>query len=184
VSELIPLIPELLKLRPFAGVPGPALHNLLEATTSRTLTRGEVLAEAGTKADHAWLVVRGRLGLEAGSSAHSIGEVWPGEMVGEESVWGTATTRVSTIRATQDTLVLQIDRGTVGDASLAANPAMGALQRHMMRISTRRLHALDNARHRALVASHTFTEPPPDLDEASEPSTPLTWLRALFGGDR
>lgn len=186
MSEPMSLIPELMRLRTFAGASEADLRSLLDATTHRTVERGELLAQAGDPAKHAWLVVRGRLHIEAGAEALQVGEVWPGEMIGEEGVFGLAQTRVTSLRAVQNSLVLELDRTRIDASDLSSNPAMGALQRHMLHVCTRRLNALDLARYRATIA--------PDITKKSEesygsvladrPSSPRAWLQALFGGDR
>ena len=183
LSEPISLIPQLLKLRTFMGASESDLRSLLDATNHRTLQRGELLAEVGEPADSAWLVVRGRLHIEVGPDSQHIGEIWPGEMVGEEGVFGVAATRVTSFRAAQDSLVLVLDRKTLDDSALASNPAMGALQRHMLRVCTRRLNALDTTRYRTDIAPHLPDQPAEDTQPAI-PDSPRAWLRALFGGDR
>jgi len=174
------LTPTLACLRTFQGIPGPEIHALVSAGRVVNIARGERLAQAGDPAGTGWLVVQGRMRLEAGTPRQSLGDVWPGELVGEHGLFGPAQTHVTDIVAASDTILLALDRGTCHATGLRNNRAMAALQRHTLMVTARRLHTLDTSRARLAAP----TPQKPDVAPAEpDGQTLMGWLRGLFGGE-
>jgi CRP-like cAMP-binding protein len=157
---------------------------MVSAGTVVQLKAGETLVHAGSPAGTGWLVATGRMRLEAGTPSRSIGDVWPGEMVGEHGLFGPAAEHVCHVVAGMDSVVIALDRTTIQAPELRSNRAMAALQQHMLLVTARRLHTLDSSRAR-LQASQARTQhaKPEQAADRPDEKTLMGWLRGLFGGE-
>ena len=173
------LTPVLAALKTFHGVPEAAIRDLVDAARVVELEPGQTLVEAGEPAGTGWFVARGRLRLEVGTPSRSINDVWPGEMVGEHGLFGSATTHVTKVTANTHCVLIALERSVCQSPSLRTNKAMAALQRHMLLVSARRLSAMDGNRSRVQAdpnpQSATHSAPPPA-------PTLFGRLRSIFGG--
>ena len=167
-------------LRTFQGVPAHEIHALVTAGTVVELKSGQTLVEAGQPAGSGWLLAKGRLRLEVGTPAQDIGDVWPGEIVGAHGLFGPSEIHVTTIIATQDAILVELDRANCQTPRLRVNHAMAALQRHMLLVTARRLGSLDSSRTRALASP---PQPQPIQSLPPTKTTLLGWLRSIFGGE-
>lgn len=94
----------------------------------RSARAGDLVCRAGEPADEAWLVVRGRLRAVRGTGATAtiLGDVGPGEIVGEAALLDSGV-RQATLIAARDTDVAVLDRAWLA-AAVARSPAvLGAL---------------------------------------------------------
>ena len=93
----------------FADVPEQSVVTLTKAATSLRLVPGEVLMCAGDTGNDVYVVTEGRLRVsrqEDGRDVH-VGEVLPGECVGEMAVVRGAP-RTATVTAVEDSTVLEV----------------------------------------------------------------------------
>ena len=173
------LTPVLAALKTFHGVPEAAIRDLVAAARVVELEPGQTLVEAGEPAGTGWFVARGRLRLEVGTPSRTVNDVWPGEMVGEHGLFGSATTHVTSVTANTHCVLIELDRTTCQSPTLRINMAMAALQRHMLLVTARRLSAMDGNR------SRVHADPSPTGTARSSPPAAQTLfgrLRSIFGG--
>jgi len=95
-----------------AGAGGP----LLDELEIRHLSGGEWLMKQGDAGDALYLLIRGRLqawkeSKGAGETPKFLGEIVPGDSVGEVSLL-TGEPRSASIQAIRDSLLVKIDRGS------------------------------------------------------------------------
>lgn len=95
-------------LRPLLGVPAAEIEALLPLGHERDLAEGEVLVRPGTPADRAWLLVDGRLSVSVDDPPRRIGDIWPGEVVGESAFFGEAPPHTVLVTAEASSRVLEI----------------------------------------------------------------------------
>lgn len=98
--------------RHFGEMDAATLHEFQEQLTWRHLANGEVLFEQGEVGDAMYIVVNGRLQIafqEAGGGERLLGEVGPGETVGEFALL-TDEPRSATVRAIRESNVVEMTR--------------------------------------------------------------------------
>ena len=95
-------------LRPLLGVPAEEIEALLPLGQERDLAEGDVLVQPGTPADRAWLLVDGRLSVSVDDPPRRIGDIWPGEVVGESAFFGEAPAHTVLVTAEATSRVLEI----------------------------------------------------------------------------
>jgi len=88
---------------------------LLETLETRHLSGGEWLMQEGDAGDTLYLLVQGRLqawtgNLDGAAKAKFLGEIMPGDSVGEVSLL-TGEPRSASIQAIRDSLLVEINRG-------------------------------------------------------------------------
>ena len=168
--------PALARLRGLQGVDGAALAELAAAGEPRRMEGGEALLAHGDVADRAWLLVEGRLLLRWGSDGRALGDLWPGEVVGEGALFGVPRPRTGDLVCAGPALLL----GFSADAlrALGPRPAVAALQRRVLASTARRLQGVDLERRRA--GTPPSPAAPPAEPRAAEPSL-LQRLMGLLG---
>jgi CRP-like cAMP-binding protein len=138
---------------------------------------GMTIFKQGAKADVALLLVSGKLGVEVESEGakRAVGQVHPGEIVGEQALFSRGAVRSATVRAETDSQALIIDWDLLEKA--ARNEAVVAIERHLLGTLARRIRATNTAIQRL-------------WKETEVPSDPIEKrgfgqrLRALFGTGR
>ena len=113
----------------FADVPEQGVGALTKAATSLRLVAGEVLMCAGDTGNDVYVVTEGRLRVsrpEDGRDVH-VGEVLPGECVGEMAVVRGAP-RTATVTAVEDATVLEVPASVLRELMLSDNAFRAAVE--------------------------------------------------------
>ena len=113
---------------------------------------GTCVFREGSPADNALLVVSGRLvvGFPDGIQELVIGDVRPGEVTGERALVAPGGPRGADLYAQEDTLCLVLSPAVMTE--LARNPAVQAIERHLLGTMARRV-LQNNRSHRRIVAT-------------------------------
>ena len=159
-------------LRIFEDVPAGALEELLAMAPPLRLEQGSIVFRQGQPADVALLVVRGRLVARVQTDAEDreVGEIRAGEIVGEQALYWPNGRRNATVIAREPStcLLLSPDAARQG----TTNPAVVALEQHVLGTLARRIRATNYAIHQAWKVDPVEPPPRPTLRDR---------LRALFG---
>jgi NTE family protein len=99
-------------LQIFSGLDGEDRDALMAACVRRTVRRGEVLVREGEEADSVFLVMSGRFAVTIGAASEPIGEIGPGQPIGEITFLAGGR-RSATITALRDAIILTLERGTL-----------------------------------------------------------------------
>lgn len=129
----------------FRGVPTSALTELAEQGAPVHFAHGATVFKQGAPADHALLVLDGRLKAwaEEGERSQPVSDVFPGELVGEAALFGLKGIRTATLKAWAPTDALRLTAADLD--ALSGSPAVAALQRHMLQTLARRLRTTNHA---------------------------------------
>ena len=162
---------ELRLLEPFRGLDDAAFAALAPALSDLELEAGDVLMRRGDPAEHAYLLVRGRLAVESpeGEGSAPLSILDAGELVGEVAMLAGGT-RSATVRALEASQLVRLPRTELAQA-LERNPA--ALERFVDTVR-RRLW-------RSQLATHLrglFGSPDPALLAELERDVEWTALRS------
>jgi CRP-like cAMP-binding protein len=95
----------------FAALPPEALRALAEATASRPYGRGERVIAEGSDGHTFYVVAGGEVSVRTGAPAVEIARLRRGQYFGEMSLL-TGEPRSATVVATEDSVLLEIDRAT------------------------------------------------------------------------
>jgi len=99
-------------LRIFDGLDGADQDAVMAACMRRAVRRGEVLVREGDEADSVFLVVSGRFAVTIAAASEAIGEIGPGQPIGEITFL-VGGRRSATITALRDAIVLTLERTTL-----------------------------------------------------------------------
>ena len=157
------------------GVPEHERQRLLAVGEWVELASGATLFRAGEPADHAVLVVEGRLRawVSDGESERAVGDIFAGEIVGEAGIYGAATHRTASVRAQSDTKCLRVTRA--GLEQMGGTETLAALQRNMLAAMARRLRSTGHAIRREWKAKPrepVGLSPPEPLSPDQPPAAP------------
>lgn len=88
-------------LRSLRGVPDDERESLERLAERKDYYPGQAVFCEGEPADFALLLLEGRLSVavETARGRRIVGDVWPGEVVGETALLGLGSTRNATVRA-------------------------------------------------------------------------------------
>jgi CRP-like cAMP-binding protein len=157
----------------FDRVPRAALERFCQAAPRLVLSAREVAFRQGDLADRALLVVTGRLDAVLGSE--TLGDVRPGEIVGETALFVPDGLRQATVRAAVASTCLCLTAASLRDHR--DNPAVVALQQHLIGTLGRRIRSTNLLIQKQWNLHRTPEAPPP-------PPTLVDRLRLMFGGGR
>ncbi len=167
---------KLARLYMFSGVPRARLDAFADKLRSVEVNAGQRLFSQGEVADAAWLLVEGRLvvTVQADAESRTIGDVRPGELLGETALYLPGGRRSATVTASTASTALRLD--PAGLDAMADNPAVVALERQLLGVMSRRLRSTNLAIQRAWKD-----------EQATAPGEPQgagfsARLRQLFGG--
>jgi CRP-like cAMP-binding protein len=172
---------QLSQLYLFRSVPRPALEELLTLAPPTRIAIGQAVFDEGASADVALLLIRGRLVASVGSGGHAkqVGDIRPGEIVGEQGLFVPGGRRSARVMAAEPSTALLLTAELMDHA--ARNSAIVALEQHLLGTLARRIRATNQAIQLAWKsdplpskATHTPAPKAPTLRER---------LSALFGGD-
>jgi CRP-like cAMP-binding protein len=131
--------------------------------------------EQGMTADVALLLIEGKLSVEVQSTGQPrpLGQVHPGEIVGEQALFSRGGERSATVRARQPSSCLLLSPEVLEKAS--TNPAVIALERQLLATLARRIRGTNQQIQKVWKETSELT--PPDNRKSL-----ATRLRGLFGG--
>jgi CRP-like cAMP-binding protein len=170
-------IDQLSQLYLFRTVPAPALRDLLTLAPPTRFGAGHAVFEEGQPADVALLLIRGRLVASVGSGEHAkqVGDIRPGEIVGEQGLFVPGGLRSARVVAAEPSTALLVTPELMDHA--AKNPAIVALEQHLLGTLARRIRATNQAIQLAWKA-----DPPAESGQPERPRTLRERLSSLFGG--
>lgn len=161
----------------FRSVPPKYLKIFVKQVKLRRYQEGQQVFLQGDDADRAMLVVEGRLVSTVGDKV--VGEVSVGEVVGETALFVRGGKRSATVTAKEPTRCLVITRDLL--ASSADNPAVVAIERHLLGSLARRIRSTNLSIQR--VWKEDAPTDGPSGPGAAAPSV-RERLRGLFGRSR
>lgn len=170
----------------FRSVPRTEIEALVRLAPPQLFEPHERVFVQGEVANVALLLVDGRLEatVEAGGMIRRVGEVGPGEIVGEQALFHPLARRSATVSATQLSRGLIISRDLLEQS--ADNLAMVALETYLMGALARRIRSTN----RTLMQAWKESKPKQTGSMAGRPPPPkagssslLDNLRRLFGGE-
>ncbi|MEC7948256.1 MAG: cyclic nucleotide-binding domain-containing protein [Myxococcota bacterium] len=143
--------------------------------------RGSEVFRQGSPADVALLLIEGRLvaNVEAGGETREIGEIRPGEIVGEQGLFVPGGRRSATVVAAEACECLLIDRRVMDQA--ATNPAVVRLEQQLLGTLARRIRKTNQSIQQAWKAESS-AEPTDQAPDAASPMTLRQRLARLLGG--
>jgi CRP-like cAMP-binding protein len=171
-------IDQLNQLYLFRSVPRPALRELITLAPPTRFAAGSPVFEEGAPADVALLLIRGRLVASVGSgdNAKQVGDIRPGEIVGEQGLFVPGGHRSAKVIAAEPSVALLVTPELMDHA--ARNPAIVALEQHLLGTLARRIRATNQAIQMAWKSDPLPTKP----EEPAQKLTLRQRLSALFGG--
>lgn len=134
----------------FKGVPPADVNLLVSLASAQRHARGATLFREGDAADAAFLVVSGRVGvyLADGPAEQLIGEVRPGELMGEAGLLAEGSRRSATARALTDVEGLVLTADIV--RALGPSRAVVAVEMYLLQALGRRMRAANTRLEAAL----------------------------------
>jgi CRP-like cAMP-binding protein len=131
--------------RELLGVEAPpeAIEALCAQAPPVAFTAGDVVFRQNDPGDRALFVVEGRLRatLRSEGAERALGDVTPGDVVGETAIFVRAGHRTATVSAVEPTTCLELTRELFQRAAL--NPALVALEVHLADLLARRIAGTD-----------------------------------------
>jgi CRP-like cAMP-binding protein len=163
-------------------VPSEDIDALMAAGEVVLIPAGEHAARQGDTAEAALLLLTGRAKASLQPGDRDLGELWPGEIVGAEALFGRAAELPVDVVSLVDTTALRLRPDDI--EALHGNAALAALQRHLMSVLARRLRTVDLDMRRIWMqedAAAAASKRPKKKPEPDDPGL-LGRLWALLGG--
>ena len=182
--ERIPDLEAIAGLYMFRGVPRRALSDLLSLAPPVRYQPGEVVFRQGEPADVGLLLVEGRLvvSVKVEALVRQVGDVRPGEVVGETALFNINGRRSATVVASEPSSALKLSWYLLERAP--QNAAVMALEQHLLGALVRRIRKTNQA----IGAEWRLLSGPTPAPEPTQPEPPLARqsllgrLMGLFGG--
>ena len=186
---------QLSQLHLFRNVERKDLDRLVTICQSHSYSIRQTIFAQGSTADHAMLLVSGRLevSIQTNNNVRHIGEIHPGEIFGEQGLFHAQGNRNATVMANQQSICLKITPDLMRDTW--NSPAIVALERHLIGTMARRIRTTNLAiqkvwkdsiqeeqkreRKKSQRPRAESANPTPQGDEGSGL---LGRLRSIFGG--
>lgn len=124
-------------------IPTDALQELLALSTERKVAGGDVVYEAGVAGDPAMLLVTGRLQVTLPDGSRKLGDVWPGEVIGEAAFFDPDHTHRMRVVAMVDSTLAEVPLHLVEAAR--GSQALAAMQTHLISVLARRVQSTNLA---------------------------------------
>ncbi len=161
----------------FRSVPEDELRKLCVLAPPVQFRRGVTVFQQGDVADVALLIIEGQLtaSVQAGAALKRVGDIRPGEIVGETALYMQRSQRNATVTADRDSTCLLISPDVMNRAS--GNQALVAIERHLLGSLARRIRGTNQAIKQIWKAEKT--------DKPTTEKTPMTLgqrLKSFFGG--
>jgi CRP-like cAMP-binding protein len=167
----------------FQAVPRPSLQALLQVAPAVSFSIAQPVFRQGDAAESALLLLSGRFTVEVqeGGATRTIGEVHPGEVVGETALFLPGARRTATVRAREPSRALVL-RPEVMDLA-GQNPAVVLLEQHLLGTLSRRIRSTNLAIQGVWKAEAPAPAPPGPAAAAPPPPPPTLRgrLASLFG---
>ena len=159
----------------FRDVPPRSVSELCILAPPVDFQVGSTVFSQGADADVALLLIEGKLDVEvvSGGVGRPVGQVLPGEIVGERALFSRDGKRSANVRAAQNSRALLISWDLLEKAS--GNPAMVAIERHLMGTLARRIRRTNQAIQKVWKETG-------DLEAPEQKKRFADRLRSLFGG--
>ncbi len=157
------------------------LEALVEMAPPVTYFGGDIVFHQGAAADSAVLVVTGKLiaYVDPGGNRRVLGDSRPGEIVGETALFTRGGKRNATVAAEGVSQCLELSRETLTRAG--RNPAMVALEQHMLGTMARRIRATNTNIQRVWKEAEAAKA---ELARNTKAPTLRERLAGLFGGGK
>lgn len=183
--ERIPDLEALSSLYMFRGVPQRALSELLSLAPPARYPPGEVVFRQGEPADVGLLLVEGRLvvSVKVEAVVRQVGDVRPGEIVGETALFNINGRRSATVVASEPSSALKLSWYLLERAP--QNAAVMALEQHLLGAMVRRIRKTNQAigaEWRLLAGPATAPTSPEPAAAPEARRSLLGRLMGLFGG--
>ena len=138
-----PVIEQLSRLYLFKLIEPGDLQRLVDACQVLNFSADELIFQHGEPSDSALLVVSGRLAvsLPDGERERPLGDVRPGEVAGETALLEVGGRRGATLRAQEASTCLELTPEVMLTA--ADNPALVALEQHLLGTMVRRIREIN-----------------------------------------
>lgn len=126
----------------FKHVPPEALGALVAVGTEQHFEAGDVVYAQGAPADAALILVSGKLEarLEEAGAERVLGDIRPGELVGETALLARSGRRGATVVAVEPSVGLELTPEQILEVN--DNPAIAAIEVHMLTTMARRLRGV------------------------------------------
>ena len=136
---------QLSQLHLFRNVEGKDLDRLVTICPSYNYSIRQTIFTQGSPADHAMLLVSGRLevSIQTDNNVRHIGEIHPGEIFGEQGLFHNQGNRNATVMANQASICIKITPDLMRDTW--NNPAIVAMERHLIGTMARRIRTTNLA---------------------------------------
>ena len=161
----------------FRDVPQKALSELCILAPPVNFPIGATVFEQGKTSDVALLLINGRLDVEVESRGQrrEVGQVHPGELVGEQALFSRGGERSATVRASTASSCLLLSPEVMEQAQ--SNPAIMAIERHLLATLARRIRRTNQE-------IQKIWKETGDLQPPEQTTTLVNRLRGLVGGRR
>jgi CRP-like cAMP-binding protein len=159
----------------FRDVPRRALSELCILAPPVQFPIGALVFEQGMTADVALLLIEGKLNVEVHGAGQprQLGQVHPGEIVGEQALFSRGGERSATVKAGQASSCLLLSAEVMEKAS--TNPAVIAIERQLLATLARRIRGTNQEIQKVWKEASELAPP-------EDKKTLTTRLRGLFGG--
>ncbi len=172
-----PEVEALSSLYLFKQTPIEALQEMLDASQVLSFPAGDRIFAVGEPSDTALLVITGRLivVLPEGDGEYRLGDVRPGEITGETALLTTDGRRGASLCVQEDATCLELSQELL--MVIADNPAVIALEQHLMGTMARRIREINTN-----ITKATRSTAGTEEDESAGATGLLGRLRAFFRG--
>ncbi len=191
-TQEIQIVEKLQKMHLFRNVRIDDLERLVEACEITRYSIAQSICNQGDQATNALILIDGKLevSIRTENTVRHVGEIFPGEIFGEQGLFHTKGIRSATVMANKPSTCLVLTPEFM--RKVADNTAMVALERHLIATMARRIRATNLAIQKAWkesekeaeksVGTDTNTNGPTNDTNESTSSGLLGKLRSLFGG--
>jgi len=172
-------VEKLSKLSLFRSVPPASLENLLKVCPAVSYRTATQIFEQGSAASRALLLVEGKLevSVKSGTTHHHVGEIHPGEVVGEQALFVAGGLRNAAVFANQPSICLVLSPALFQHSG--DDLAIAALERHLIATLSRRIRKTNLEIQKAWKACRVEV---PESEDDEEKATLRERLRSMFGG--
>lgn len=169
-------------LRPFRSLPPDEVTELERLAHKLRFEAGQPVFHQGEPADFALLLLDGRLSVRVATDQgpRAVGDVWPGEVVGESALFIPGAQRNADVTAEVASVALVIDRDFLKRAR--GTQALAVAQRHLMATTARRIRATNLAMRKAWQQRRAEASATVDAPRDEGRSTFRARLTKLLGG--
>ena len=192
-TQEIQIVEKLQKMHLFRNVRVDDLERLVESCEIIRYSIAQSICNQGDQATNALILIDGKLevSIRTENTVRHVGEIFPGEIFGEQGLFHTKGIRSATVMANKPSTCLVLTPEFM--RKVADNTAMVALERHLIATMARRIRATNLAIQKAWKESEKEAEKAVATDSSktndttndnneSKSSGLLGKLRSLFGG--